>query len=163
MNLKANAIVALIGIGILISVFAWNKYNSVEQQRQQLVADFIGMLPSSLEDHHRDEIKRLFDRFWYRADQDKVEQADVDVIVANLHSFVKKKTITVSELDYMMAEGGYFTFRADPRLNLPDGEVDHPVLNPSSATVNLQPDSAFWSEFEEWKKTQPDSVVNPED
>jgi hypothetical protein len=58
---------------------------------------------------------------------------------------------------------GYSTYKDEPRFNLPDSSIDHPILNPQSSTVSLdfdssQYDSAFWSDFEKWKKENPELI-----
>jgi len=159
MNQKAITIAAVLGLTIIAGIFIWKQSNSVEQQRERLTSRFMQVLPSSLEDYHREEIEQLFDRFWIRSEKGSVAQEDIDVIVANLKQFVDKKSITIKDLDYLMAEVGYFTFRSVERLNLADGVVDHPVLNPSAAIVTPESDSSFYAGFEEWKKTLPDSVL----
>jgi len=153
--------VVVVGAGLAL---AWTYRDSPRARHDRLVREFLTVLPDSLDSEHRLEIEQLFYLFYLRADKGLVAKEDVDAITTELADYVEKRRITASDLVHFMAEVGYTTYKGEPRYNLADGSVDHPILNPASATVPLrfdstQFDSAFWAEFKEWKKTQP----SPED
>jgi hypothetical protein len=150
-------LVLVVGTGLGL---AWKYHDSTRVRRERLVRDFLAVLPDSLDSEHRLEIQQLFYLFYVRADKGLVAKEDVDAVTKRLADYVDRRRITASELVHFMAEVGYTTYKGEPRYNLSDGSVDHPILNPASATYPLrldstQFDSTFWTEFEEWKETQP--------
>jgi hypothetical protein len=46
-----------------------------------------------------------------------------------------------------MAEVGYKTYAGEEKYRLPSGMVDHPILNPKSAMVDLLPDTAGFADW----------------
>jgi hypothetical protein len=115
--------------------------DSVGAERHKLVKEFLGCIPDSLGDQRREEIVGLFERLWYRDEQGQVFPHDIREITADLRRYVGAGTIEADTLLYFMAKVGYYTYRKDPRYNLPEGVVDHPTLNPDAALIRFDPDS----------------------
>lgn len=127
------------------------------ERQDKLVRAFIAILPDSLSSEHKLEIEQLFHMFYLRAARGEVPAADVERITGDLARHVDRGRITSSELVRFMADVGYTTYKGDPRYNLPDSSVDHPILNPQSALYSLrfnpeEYDSAFWADFDKWRK-----------
>jgi hypothetical protein len=141
----ALAAIALVGAGAWVVV--WQHGNTPEAKRQRLVDEFMLCLPDSLESSHREEIRGLFDMFWYRADHGLVAEADIDTISTRLHDFVEAGRVSGDDLVYFMAQVGYKTYAGEEKYRLPSGEVDHPVLNPRSALIDLLPDTAGFADW----------------
>jgi hypothetical protein len=152
-------IIVLLAIAGVVAAIVWQKKESPQGQRDDLVAQFVALVADSV--HGGDdlqEIHQLFYLFYGRADAGKVDPKDVAAITDKLAGYVRQGHITRKELDYFMAEVGYTSYKNDPRYN-PDSTVDHPVLNPEAGMVKFgfdstQFDSTFWREFQEWKKDQ---------
>jgi hypothetical protein len=152
-------VVALVGAGA--AGFVWKQRKAPDASRERLVEQFVAILPDSLGDTHRSEIDGLFQMLWYRADRGLVAPVDLDSILVHLQDHVDAGSISGRELVRLMAEVGYKTYKGDPRYNLPSGEVDHPVLNPSSAMIQLRPDTTG---FAEWLAEQKRlGIVPPEE
>jgi hypothetical protein len=115
--------------------------NPEARQRKRLVKQFVGCVPDSLDDERRQEIQGLFDTFWERVDMGKVFPEDADSIEAKLRRYVGAGRISGKDLTYFMAEVGYYSYRKNPRYNLPEGVVDHPTLNPDAALIIFGADS----------------------
>lgn len=149
----------LLAVAGIIAAIAWQKKESPQAKRDDLVAEFVAIVSDSINDgDDLQEIHQLFYLFYGRADAGKVDPRDADAITDKLAGYVKKGRIGRKELDYFMAEVGYTTYKGDPRYN-PDSTVDHPVLNPAAGMIKVgfdstQYDSTFWREFEEWKKEE---------
>lgn len=160
-NRRIIALIVFIALGAGLFVLVSRQRQSPEATRARMVEQFVAILPDSLSDDHILEIRQLFYTFTEREKLGKVKPATSADIDAKLASWVEKGNIGPKELVYFMAEVGYGTYKDEPRFNLPDSSVDHPILNPRSAMVSLdfdssQFDSTFWSEFEQWKKDNPD-------
>ena len=110
-------------------------------ERDKLTKQFMECLPDSLDDARREEILALFDLFWNRVDRDLVYPEDVEEITTKLRGYVEAGRITPSDLLYYMAQVGYYTYRMDPRYNLPEGVADHPTINPDAALIQVGTDS----------------------
>jgi len=139
--------------------------------REKLVEQFIRILPDSLDDAHKAEIRKLFYTMWEREKLGKVKPETINETTDELASWVKKGHINQKQLIRFMATVGYNTYKDDSKYRLPDGSNDNPILNPNSAKVSLkfdstQYDSAFWAGFEKWKKDHPaqvDSIMRATD
>lgn len=149
----ATILAIVVLIGGLVGAISWDRYNTTDRKRDRLVDGFVAILPDSLDDQHIKEIRQLFDRFWVGANTGQVVPEDVELITETVKQYVESGHINPDELVYVMAQVGYYTYKKNPRYNLPGGEVDHPVLNPDAAAATLV-DSTFWLEFEEWKRQQ---------
>jgi hypothetical protein len=101
----------------------------------------VDILPDSLPEAHVAEIRNLLQTFWTRADMGEVFQEDVETIEGELEKYADLGGISGSELLHLMASVGYYTYRKDPRYNLPENIVDHPTLNPDAALIVFSPDS----------------------
>jgi hypothetical protein len=128
-----------------------------------MVEQFIAILPDSLDDNHILEIRQLFYTLREREKIGKVKPETMAAIDQELAGWVEKGQIGPNELVHFMAEVGYSTYKDEERYNLQDGSVDHPILNPQSALIptrfdSTQFDSTFWSDFEQWKKDNPEIV-----
>jgi len=159
MKSRLLGVLVLIVIAGIVAAIAWQRRESPEGQRDDLVAEFVAVVSDSLDDGDAlQEIHQMFYLFYGRAEAGKIDSKDVAAITDKLAGYVKRGHIGRKELDYFMAEVGYTTYKNDPRYN-PDSTVDHPLLNPESHMVkttfdSTQFDSSFWAGFEEWKKEQ---------
>jgi len=157
MRPRLLAAVILIALAALALGIVQQRRGSPQAQRDRLVEQFIAVLPDSLDNARILEIRQLFYVLYQRAGQGKVKPETADAITDRLAGFVEKGRVTPTELVHFMAEVGYGTYKDEPRYNLSDKSVDHPILNPQSAMVSLrfdstQYDSAFWAEYREWEK-----------
>ena len=128
-----------------------------------MVEQFIAILPDSLDDAHILEIRQLFYTMRERDKIGKVKPETMADIDAKLAGWVEQGEIGPKELVHFMAEVGYSTYKDEERYNLPDSSVDHPILNPQSALIptrfdSTRYDSAFWADFEKWKRENPELV-----
>jgi len=114
---------------------------STGAKRDRLAKDFLASVPDSLTDEQRKEIAALLETFWTRADMGEVFTEDIEEIEANLQRYADAGQIGSEELLKLMARVGYYTYRKDPRYNLPEQIVDHPTLNPDAALVIFGADS----------------------
>ncbi len=159
MRSRLLGIMVLLVVAGIVATLLWQKKESPQGQRDDLVAKFVAIVSDSISDgDDLQEIHQLFYLFYGRAEAGKVDPSDVNMITDKLAGYVKKGRIGRKELDYFMAEVGYTTYKNDARYN-PDSTVDHPVLNPEAGMVKFgfdstQFDSTFWREFQEWKKDQ---------
>jgi hypothetical protein len=136
---------------------------SSRAHREQLVEQFIKILPDSLDDAHIAEIRKLFYVMWERDKIGKVKPETMHETTNELAGYVKKGEINQKELIRFMALVGYNTYKDDRKYNLEDGSNDNPILNPKSANVAMrfdstQYDSAFWADFKQWQKDNPERV-----
>lgn len=157
MKQRILALVVLVVVGALAFGIVRERRESPQAKRERLVEQFIAVLPDSLGNDHILEIRQLFYVLYQRADQGEVKPETAQELTDKLAGYVEKGRITPTDLVHFMAEVGYGTYKDDPRYNLEDRSVDHPILNPNSAMVSLrwdstQYDSAFWAEFNEWRK-----------
>jgi hypothetical protein len=157
MKQRLIALTVFVLVAALAAGLAWQRRESPQARRERLVEQFIAVLPDSLGNDHILEIRHLFYILYQRADQGQVRPETLRELDDKLAGYVEKGRIAPNELVHFMAEVGYGTYKDEPRYNLEDKSVDHPVLNPQSAMVGVrfdstQYDSAFWAEFEEWKK-----------
>jgi hypothetical protein len=157
------AVAVILAIAGVIATVVIQKRNSPEAKRDQLVEQFIAILPDSLDNDRVLEIRKLFYMLYERERLGKVKPETSKEITDKLAVFVEIGTIAQRDLIYFMAEVGYNTYKDEKRYNLPDGSNDNPILNPSSAMVTLgfdstQFDSTFWADFEKWKKENPELV-----
>lgn len=140
-------IILLVLIAGGVGAFVWTQHNTPESRRERLEAKFIAVLPDSLESYHIEEINGLFEQLWYRHDHGLVAQADIDTIMTEMQGYVDAGHISGKDLVHFMAEVGYKTYSGEAKYRLPSGEVDHPVLNPRSALIDLLPDTAGYAEW----------------
>jgi hypothetical protein len=115
--------------------------NSVARNREKRIDQFLACTSDSLGEKHHEEIRGLFRQFWARADQDQVFDEDIVLIENNLQRYINSGSISTDSLLYFMAQVGYYTYRKDPRYNVPEGIVDHPTLNPDAALIQFGTDS----------------------
>jgi len=167
MKPRLVAILVLLVVCAIAATLVWQRGKSPVVQQEKLVEQFIAILPDSLQNDRVLEVRQLFYTLRERAATGAVKPETLDDITAKVQAYVDKGAITGRELVLLMADVGYSTYKDDPRYNLEDGSVDHPELNPSSAMVTMgfdssQYDSAFWSDFEQFKKDHPELVEHPE-
>lgn len=159
MKPRLLGILVLIVIAGVVAAIAWQRRESPQGQRDDLVASFVALVSDSVKSgDDLQEIHQMFYLFYGRANAGKIDPRDVAAITDELAGYVNSGRITRKQLDYFMAEVGYTTYKNDARYN-PDSTVDHPVLNPAAGMVktgfdSTQFDSSFWAGFEEWKKEQ---------
>ena len=146
------AVLALVAGGI--AGFVWNQNRAPEARRVQLAQEFLTCLPDSLESYHHEEIMTLFENLWFKYDHGLVTEEDLDMLTEKMRGYVDTGTISGTDLIYYMAEVGYTTYKGEEKYRLPSGEVDHPVLNPDAAMVDLLPDTAGFSDWLVDKRTQ---------
>ena len=161
MKQRFIGIVVLLVVAGVVAGIAWQRKGSPAARQDRQVRAFLAVLPDSLDSEHRLEIQQLFHMFYLRAGRGEVPREDVQRINDELARYIYRGRITASELVHFMADVGYTTYKGDPHYNLPDKSVDHPILNPQSAMYSLrfdsmQYDSAFWADFEKWKKEHPE-------
>jgi hypothetical protein len=132
---------ATVALGVALSLGLEGCGESESSRRDQLAKRFIACVPDSLTDKHRREILGLLEQFWGRAEMGEVFEEDIEEIESKLQHYIDIGRITGEELVYLMAQVGYYTYRKDPRYNLPERIVDHPTLNPDAALVVFGADS----------------------
>lgn len=157
----ALAVIVVLAAGVAVLVN--QKHKSPRATRERMVEQFIAILPDSLDNEHILEIRQLFYMMSERERQGKVKPESAAEIDAKLAGWVERGRITASDLVRFMAEVGYNTYKDDEKYMPPDGSNDNPILNPDAGRVSLdfdstQFDSTFWSEFEQWKKDNPELV-----
>ncbi len=161
MKQRLAGIVVFLVVASVVAGIAWQRRDSAAARQDRMVRAFLAVLPDSLSSEHRLEIQQLFHMFYLRAGRGEVAKEDVDRITNELARHTSQGKIAPNELLHFMADVGYTTYKGDPRYNLKDKSVDHPVLNPSSAMyplrfTGLEYDSAFWADFEQWRKEHPE-------
>lgn len=134
-------ILGFAALGLAVALVAGGCGDSTQKRRDALAKRFVACLPDSLDDRRVQEILGLLDVFWARADEGEVYEKDVHEIESRLEHFADAGRIGKDDLVYLMAQVGYFTYRKDPRYNLPEGIVDHPTLNPDAALIQFNADS----------------------
>jgi hypothetical protein len=150
-------ILVLVLIAGGVAAFLHQQGNKPVAKREHLAEEFISILPDSLTDQHIEEIRGLLETLWYRHERGLVADADVDTIMTEMQQFVDAGRISGRELVYYMAQVGYKAYAGENRYRLPSGVVDHPVLNPEGATVDMIPDSvgiAGWQREQERRAAQ---------
>jgi hypothetical protein len=150
------AIVVLVVAGLAFAL-VYQRRQSPFAKQEKLVEQFITILPDTLSNDHILEIRHLFYVMRERTKSGAVKPETLAEITRKLEGHVEHGRITASSLVTFMAEVGYATYKDDPRYNLSDGSVDHPVLNPEASMVKMrfdstQYDSAFWAEYKEFEK-----------
>jgi hypothetical protein len=163
MKERIVAVVVILVLAAGAGVLVTHKRKSPQATRERMVEQFIAILPDSLGDDHILEIRQLFYTMSERERIGKVNPETAAEIDRKLAGWVEKGKVNAGDLVHFMAEVGYSTYKDEERYNLPDSSVDHPELNPKSAMVSLkfdstQYDSTFWSDFEKWKKENPELV-----
>ncbi|HEX5131880.1 MAG TPA: hypothetical protein VFX92_05275 [Candidatus Krumholzibacteria bacterium] len=161
MRQRLVGIIVILAVAGMVAAIAWQRRESPTVRHDRMVRAFIAVLPDSLDSEHRLEIAQLFNMFYLRADKGEVSAAEVDRITGELSDYIASGTINGKDLVHFMADVGYTTYKDDPRYNLEDKSVDHPILNPGSAEYPMafdstQYDSAFWADYEKWKKEHPE-------
>lgn len=161
MKQRVVGIIVFLVVAAVVAGIAWQRRESPAVRQDRMVRAFIAVLPDSLPSEHRLEIQQLFHLFYQRAGRGEVPKEDVERISNELVRHTERGRITATDLVHFMADVGYTTYKGDPRYNLWDKSVDHPILNPESAVYPLrfdstQYDSAFWADFEKWKKEHPE-------
>lgn len=130
-----------VAVSIALSLVLAGCGDSQSGRRGRLLKQFVACVPDSLTDEHRREIEGLLDLFWARADMGEVFEEDIEEIESKLQQYIDAGRIGGKELTYLMAQVGYYSYRKDPRYNLPERIVDHPTLNPDAAIVVFGSDS----------------------
>ncbi len=161
MKHRLSAVVFFLVMTTIALGLACQKGDADTSRRGRLVRGFVAILPDSIDSERRLEVEQLFNMFYQRADRGLVAPADVERIDAELARYVDRGRIIPTDLVHFMADVGYTTYKGDPRYNLPDSSVDHPILNPSSAMYSMRfntndYDSAFWADFDKWRAQYPD-------
>ncbi len=141
MKKKLMCVLLVLVLSAAVNWAGCSNRSATTAQREKLTRKFMACLPDSLDDARREEIQALFDMFWKRAERELVYPEDIEVVTSKLRQYVKAGRITPSDLLYYMAQVGYFTYRMDPRYNLPEGVPDHPTINPDAALVEIGRDS----------------------
>ncbi len=103
---------------------------SEDSSFERLAREFVSCLPREQTKQQKREVLGILEQFWGRVRLGKVARKDVEYVKKTLLHYIEEGSIPVVELQYFMAEVGYLTYRGDPDYNLPNGEVDHPLLNP---------------------------------
>jgi len=152
MNRRLTSVYVFILIVSIAAGVVYRKYNAADARRERLVSSLLACVPRTVNQKQRDEIRELFDRMWLRYDRGLVAQADVDTVTNRVHQVAQAGRVSHSNLAYLMAQVGYFTYRGEQKYNLPDSSVDHPTLNPASDVTTLYPDSALVAQFHAWMK-----------
>lgn len=157
MRNRAVGIVVFLVVAAIAAGLTWQRREAPAARQDRMVRAFLAVLPDSLPSEHRLEIQQLFHVFYTRAGRGEVPGEDVDRITNEMARHTERGRITASELVRFMADVGYTTYKSDPRYNVEDGSVDHPVLNPEAAMYparfdSSKYDSAFFSDYERWKK-----------
>ena len=152
----AILLVAVTAIGLAAGL-VYQRRQSPHAKQDKLVEQFIAILPDSLSNDHVLEIRKLFYVLYDRAELGKVKPETLAGVTQELETHIQRGHITATDLVHFMAVVGHSTYKDEPHYNPEDGSVDHPVLNPKAGMVSLgfdstQYDSAFWAEFEEFKK-----------
>ena len=162
MKVRLIAFIIVASLALGIGMLGCGKKSS-RAHNEQLVEQFIKILPDSLDDAHIAEIRKLFYVMWERDQLGKVKPETLEETTNELAAYVKKGSINQRELIRFMALVGYNTYKDDKKYNLADGSNDNPILNPNSAKVSMtfdstQYDSAFWADFKQWQKDNPERV-----
>lgn len=157
------AIVVIVALAAGATILIQQKRKSPTATRERMVEQFIAILPDSLDDNHILEIRQLFYTLREREKIGKVKPETMAAIDTELAQWVEKGKIGPRDLIHFMAEVGYSTYKDDEKYNLPDGSVDHPVLNPNSALIethfdSTQVDSALWHDFQKWRREHPEEA-----
>jgi hypothetical protein len=155
---KLFQVTAALGLALLICVDGCG--DSVSRERDKTIKQFLLCTSDSLGDAHREEIRGLFEQFWARADNDQVFDEDIVKIEAGLQRHIDRGRIGADSLLYFMAEVGYYTYRKDPRYNLPERIVDHPTLNPDAALIQFSGDSTNPGIRMFYRVPRPDSTAD---
>jgi len=153
------AVVVVAGAIVAVGTFTLRKGEAPRSERDVTVEKFLAVLPPNLTPEKRDEIWRLFQSLWNRADRNVVDIEDIDILMRELRKHIERGYIEEKDLHQVMAMVGYFSYKNDPDFTLPDSDIDHPLLNPEAGKFKLAPDSTFWEEFEAWKKQRADSLA----
>jgi hypothetical protein len=153
----AFIVAIVVALVVIAAAIAWQRRDSPAARQERAVDRFLTVLPEQLNSEKRLEVHQLLYTFYTRAKDGKVAAEDVETITGKLEDYTRAGNITMKDLDHLMAEVGYTSYKGDERFNLPDKSVDHPVLNPEAGMVSLrfdstQYDSAFWADFAKWKK-----------
>jgi len=128
-------------VAIAVALVAHGCGESAQKRRDVLADRFMASVPDSVGPEKRQEILGLLDVFWTRVDDGEVYEEDVVEIESRLGHYADAGGIGSQELLHLMAQVGYYTYRKDPRYNLPEGVVDHPTLNPDAALIQFGADS----------------------
>jgi len=152
--MKSVTVAATLAAILVVGLGGWFAYRNAHTERanrNRLVSDFVAVIPDSLGQDKLSEIETLIRIFWEHTDAGRVYPEDVAEVEGEMRRAIDGDYIGGRGLVVLMAKVGYYTYRGQKAFNLPEGEVDHPELNPSSALIPVQPDSATWAEFYEWK------------
>jgi hypothetical protein len=161
MKQRLVGIIILLAVAGVVAGITWQERASPAARQDRMVLAFLEVIPDSLDSEHRLEIQQLFRLFYLRAARGEVASEDVKRINDQMAVYIDRGRITPTDLLHFMADVGYTTYKSDPHYNLSDQTVDHPTLNPASAMYSMrfdsvQYDSAFWADFEKWKKEHPE-------
>jgi hypothetical protein len=132
-------------LGLAVAIAALSGLDGCSESRDarwdRLTKEFVACAPDTLTDEHRREIAGLLETFWTRARVGEVFDDDIALVESELQRFIDADGIEADTLLHFMALVGYNSYRRDPRMNLPEGIVDHPTLNPDAAIVMFGDDT----------------------
>ncbi len=123
----------LIILVVASTILLQNRPDSEEKVTANLHREFFTCLPEHLSEAQRKEIAGILDRFSQMAQDGKVEAADQIEVRADLDRYTQAGRITEEELQLFMAKVSYLTYKSNPKANLPEGRIDHPLLNPDDS------------------------------
>ena len=163
MNDSCRILIWVLAVFSLTAASSCTK-RSQRAERERLVDAFVTCMGDSFSDVHRREARNLFESFWKRADAGNVIAEDADTVIVKLRRYAKARRISTDDLLYFLAQVGYFTYRKDPRYNLPGGVPDHPTINPDAGILTFERDSLTGKLIPSYGKLEPehDSSPSPE-
>jgi hypothetical protein len=132
--MKRRIIACVIGpIVILTGVLLFiDRSPSDAELNRQLSEEFMSCLPPELPANQHQEITGILDRFFQIAAAGAVDSLDQKSIQRDLKNYALVGRISQQELEHFMAKVSYLTYKSNPNANLPDGVIDHPILNPDT-------------------------------
>jgi hypothetical protein len=132
--MKRRVIACLIGLIVILAgvlLFTGRTPSEAELNRQ-LSEEFIACLPSELPAKQHQEITGIFDRFFHMAATGAIDSLDQRSVQQELKNHILVGRISQKDLEHFMARVSYLTYKSNPNANLPDGVIDHPILNPDT-------------------------------
>jgi hypothetical protein len=125
----------LTGLILIVAVvfLLWDRTPNEADQNRRLSEDFMACLSPELMSEQRQEISDILNRFFDMARRGEVEPADLKSVQKEMKNHILVGSISQSDLEHFMARVSYLTYKSNPDANLPDGVIDHPILNPDSS------------------------------
>ena len=132
--MKLRIIACLAGLIILLAgvLLFTNRTPSEAESNRKLSEEFMACLPPGLPEDQHQEIADIFDRFFRIAEAGAVDILDQRSVQRDMKNYILVGRISQKDLEYFMARVSHLTYKSNPNANLPDGEIDHPILNPDS-------------------------------